>query len=79
MLKRALIKLVKFYQKHISSNTSPSCRYYPTCSNYAITAIDRYGVLKGGFMALFRILRCNPLFKGGLDLVPEKKKRKKDR
>ncbi len=49
---------------------SPCCRFVPSCSSYAVEAIDTYGALKGGFMALKRILRCNPLCKGGYDPVP---------
>ncbi len=73
-MKKLFIKLIKFYQKYISRLKKPCCRYIPTCSEYAITSIERFGVLCGGFMALCRILRCNPLFKGGYDPVPEKKK-----
>jgi putative membrane protein insertion efficiency factor len=76
-MKNSLIKLIKLYQKHISSNTSSKCKYYPTCSNYAIEAIRTHGAFKGTFMAAYRILRCNPFSKGGYDPVPEKKKGKK--
>ncbi len=72
-VKKLVIKAVRYYQTHISVNTRPRCRFYPTCSNYCIEAVERFGVLKGGFLSLKRILRCNPLFKGGVDLVPEKK------
>ena len=70
-MKRVLIALVKFYRKAISPWRPPCCRYIPTCSQYAVTAIERYGAWKGGWMALWRILRCNPLSKGGYDPVPE--------
>ncbi|MBR5614685.1 MAG: membrane protein insertion efficiency factor YidD [Clostridia bacterium] len=63
-----LIGLIKFYRRFISPLTPPSCRYYPTCSEYAILAIKKYGVLKGTLKALWRILRCNPFSKGGIDL-----------
>jgi hypothetical protein len=63
------ILLIKGYQKIISPVLPPSCRFYPTCSEYGIEAIEKYGVIKGGFMAAWRILRCNPLSKGGYDPV----------
>ena len=66
--------MIKNYQKFISIHTRPSCKYYPTCSNYALQAIERFGALKGGLMAAYRILRCNPFSKGGYDPVPEKQK-----
>lgn len=74
-MKRLLIKVVRFYQVAISPAKTPCCKYYPTCSNYAIEAIERFGALKGGFLAVYRILRCNPFSKGGYDPVPEKKKK----
>lgn len=70
-MKSILLRLLKFYKKRISGNLGPACRFVPTCSEYAYTAIERYGVLKGSWMGLKRILRCNPLFKGGYDPVPE--------
>jgi putative membrane protein insertion efficiency factor len=70
-MKRALIGLVRFYQKAISPHLPPSCRYQPSCSQYAITALTRFGALKGSWMAVKRILRCNPFSKGGYDPVPE--------
>ena len=76
-MKRPLIWLIRFYQKYISSRTPPSCKYYPTCSNYGIEAVSEYGALVGFFMLLWRILRCNPFSKGGFDPVPEKKKKPK--
>ena len=74
-MKALVIKIIKFYQKNISCLKKPCCRYVPTCSEYAIVSIKRFGILRGGFMSLCRILRCNPLFKGGYDPVPEKKKK----
>lgn len=65
------------YQKHISSRTPPRCRFYPTCSQYTYTAIERFGVFRGTLMGMWRILRCNPFNPGGYDPVPEKKERKK--
>jgi putative membrane protein insertion efficiency factor len=76
-VKRPLIWLIRFYQKYISSRTPPSCKYYPTCSNYGIEAVSEYGALVGFFMTLWRILRCNPFSKGGFDPVPKKKKKPK--
>lgn len=74
-MKKLFIKIIRFYQKNISSNTSSKCKYYPTCSNYAIEAISIHGAFKGTLLAVFRILRCNPFSKGGYDPVPEKKKK----
>jgi putative membrane protein insertion efficiency factor len=67
MVKKLLIALVRFYQKAISPLFPSSCRYYPTCSNYTIMAIEKYGVVKGTLKAVWRILRCNPWSKGGID------------
>lgn len=74
-MKRIFIALIRFYQKYISSRTQPCCRFYPTCSQYGIQAIDRFGAFKGGLMTVWRILRCNPLVPGGFDPVPEKKRK----
>ena len=69
-MKRCLLFLIKFYQKFISPlKGSRACRFYPTCSQYAIDAITKYGVLKGSLLAIWRILRCNPFCKGGYDPV----------
>lgn len=67
-----LILAVKVYKYVISPLLPPACRYYPSCSEYAVTALKRYGLLKGSFLSLKRILRCNPFFPGGYDPVPEK-------
>ena len=67
---RLLLLLVQFYRCCISPLTPPSCRYYPTCSAYALEAIERYGAWRGGWMALRRILRCHPFHRGGYDPVP---------
>ena len=69
-MKRLLLLLVQFYRSCISPLTLPSCRYYPTCSAYAMEAIERYGARRGGWMALRRILRCHPFHAGGYDPVP---------
>lgn len=70
-MKKVFLAMIRFYQRHISSNTPPSCRFTPTCSQYAIEAITKYGALKGGYLALRRILRCHPFYKGDpYDPVP---------
>ena len=73
-MKKIAIKLIKLYQK-IPGNFHSSCRFVPTCSNYAIIAYERFGFIKGSYLTIRRILRCNPLSKGGIDLVPERKKK----
>lgn len=70
-MKNFLLKLIRFYQRRISPLFPPMCRYYPTCSQYALQAIEKYGPLRGGFLAAKRLLRCNQLFPGGVDPVPE--------
>ena len=66
-----LIGMVRIYRKYISPmKRMPSCRYIPTCSQYGMEAIEKYGALKGGIMTCWRILRCNPFSKGGYDPVP---------
>lgn len=69
---RVLLSCVRFYRRELSPRKrKPCCRYFPTCSQYAVTAIERYGAVKGGGLAVWRVLRCNPLSKGGYDPVPE--------
>ena len=68
--KRFLLWLIRFYRVSISPLHKPCCRFIPTCSQYAFEAITKYGALKGGYLALRRILRCNPFCKGGYDPVP---------
>ena len=68
-MKAILLKLIRFYQQAISPFFPARCRYIPTCSQYAMEAIEKYGALKGGWMAFKRILRCNPFHKGGYDPV----------
>ncbi len=65
-----LIGLVRFYQLCISPIIGPRCRFYPTCSHYTIEAIQKHGVLKGGWLAIKRIVRCHPGNPGGVDPVP---------
>lgn len=71
-MKKILVGLVRLYQRFISPLLPPSCRYYPTCSNYMLKAIQVHGVFKGVTMGIARILRCHPFARGGLDYVPQK-------
>ncbi len=68
-MKTILIIIIKAYQKIVSPLFPPSCRFYPSCSEYGIEAIRKHGAIKGGIMTAWRILRCNPLNKGGYDPV----------
>lgn len=71
MTKVFLIFLIKIYKRHISPyKKGPVCRFYPSCSTYAIQAIEKYGAFKGSYLAIKRIIRCNPLVKGGIDFLP---------
>lgn len=76
MVGKLLVKLIRCYQKCISPIKTPCCRFIPTCSQYAAEAIETHGVLRGGLLSIWRILRCSPLCKGGYDPVPPKKKKK---
>jgi putative membrane protein insertion efficiency factor len=69
-MKWLALALIRFYQKAISPLLGPHCRYLPTCSQYMLEAIARYGVAKGGWLGLKRLLRCHPWAKGGYDPVP---------
>ncbi|ALN76731.1 membrane protein insertion efficiency factor YidD [Staphylococcus agnetis] len=75
-MRQLFILPIRFYQKFISPLTPPSCRFYPTCSNYTIEAIQVHGALKGTWLGIKRILKCHPLHKGGFDPVPLKKDKK---
>jgi uncharacterized protein len=68
-MKPLALSMLRFYKRWISPSLAPSCRYVPTCSEYAMEAIDRYGVFRGGMMAAWRLLRCHPFVKGGYDPV----------
>ncbi len=70
MMKKLVLFLIKFYQKFVSPLFPPSCRYTPTCSQYTFEAVQKYGVIKGLFLGIKRILKCNPFFPGGDDPVP---------
>ena len=65
------VYIIRFYKFFISPVLPAACRYYPTCSVYSIQAIKKFGLIKGGFLAMKRILSCNPFFEGGFDPVPE--------
>ncbi len=71
MFRRGLIRAIRFYQSAVSPLTGPSCRFTPTCSEFAVGAIERYGALLGGWLAFKRILRCRPFGGQGYDPVPE--------
>jgi len=63
-MKKFMLALIRFYRRNISPHTQPSCRFMPTCSQYALEAIEKYGALKGGWMALRRICCCHPFYHG---------------
>lgn len=69
-MKKLFLFIIKFYRKYISPMKSTKCPYIPSCSEYGMEAIEKYGALKGGALALWRIIRCNPFSKGGYDPVP---------
>ena len=70
-MKKIMIHMIRFYQKYLSPlKVLTHCIYTPTCSQYAIEALEKYGALKGSLLAIWRILRCNPFSKGGYDPVP---------
>ena len=70
LIKRTMLAMIRFYKRNISPMFPPCCRFQPTCSVYAMQAIEKYGALKGGWLAVKRILRCNPFHPGGYDPVP---------
>ena len=69
---RGMIRCIRWYQRHISANTPACCKYYPTCSRYAIEAIERFGACRGGLLAVLRLLRCRRWSRGGIDDVPQR-------
>lgn len=72
-MKHVCIFLIEIYRKFFSKlKTKPSCRFYPSCSCYAVTAYEKHGFFGGTYLSVKRLLKCNPFFKGGIDYVPEK-------
>ena len=69
-MKKFVTSAIRFYQRQISPLSPPRCRYIPTCSEYAVEAVEKYGAAKGGLLALRRVMRCHPFHKGGYDPVP---------
>ncbi len=69
-MKNVIIKIIKFYQKNLSPLKSTKCPYIPSCSQYGLEAVEKYGAFKGSLLAIWRIIRCNPFSKGGYDPVP---------
>jgi len=79
-MKHIFLGLIRLYQKIISPlKPAPTCRFYPTCSQYGVEAIQRFGAFKGGFITMKRILKCHPFHPGGIDPVPEKEENRKSR
>ncbi|MCF2947201.1 membrane protein insertion efficiency factor YidD [Paraglaciecola aquimarina] len=75
-LRKIPIGIIKFYQIVISPMLGPTCRFHPSCSYYAISAITQHGIIKGSWLSIKRISKCHPLHSGGNDPVPEKKQNK---
>lgn len=71
MLKNAFLAVIRFYRRRISPLLPPMCRYYPTCSQYMYTAVERFGLARGVYLGVRRLSRCNLLWPGGYDPVPE--------
>ena len=72
-MKKIFILFIRFYQKFVSPLFPAKCRYYPTCSQYTLEAIQEYGAIKGTYLGIKRILRCHPFHEGGYDPVPKRK------
>lgn len=72
-MKHLFIFLIQIYRKVISPIKPPTCRFYPTCSEYGLEAFKRFGAIKGLYLTVKRILKCHPFHPGGVDLVPERK------
>ena len=75
-MKHVFLSIIRFYRKFISPLTPPTCRFYPTCSQYGMEAIGRFGAIKGGWLTIKRIFKCHPFHPGGIDHVPEKKEKR---
>jgi putative membrane protein insertion efficiency factor len=73
LARRAVVAVLRVYQRWISPVFGPRCRYYPSCSEYAVQAVERFGILRGLVLAAWRLLRCNPLSHGGFDPVDEQR------
>lgn len=71
-MRSLILGIIKLYQLLLSPLLGANCRFQPSCSNYAIQAIDRFGVVKGGYLSLRRLIKCHPFHEGGFDPVPEK-------
>lgn len=69
-MKRVFLWLIRFYRTAISPYKRPCCRFVPTCSQYALQSVEKYGAVKGGYLAIKRLLKCHPFHKGGYDPVP---------
>ncbi|WP_252313412.1 membrane protein insertion efficiency factor YidD [Sinobaca sp. H24] len=76
-MKHLFIWMIRGYQRFISPYTPPTCRFYPTCSQYGYEAFSRFGALKGGWLTMIRICKCHPFHPGGIDHVPEIQKKEK--
>ena len=74
-MKKIFVSIIKFYRKYLSPLKSTKCPYFTSCSQYGLEAVEQYGALVGGMLAIWRILRCNPFSKGGYDPVPKIRKR----
>ncbi|CDQ39901.1 MULTISPECIES: membrane protein insertion efficiency factor YidD [Virgibacillus] len=74
-MKYIFIGLIKFYRSAISPFKPPTCRFYPTCSEYGLEAYRRFGFFKGSYLTIIRISKCHPFHRGGVDYVPEEKKK----
>ena len=72
-MKKIILLLIRFYQKYISIFLGKNCRFYPTCSAYTYEAIEKFGIIKGIFLGIKRIIKCHPFHPGGYDPVPEKR------
>lgn len=72
IIKKIFLLLIRFYRKFISPMKPPTCRFAPTCSQYALEAIENHGAIKGGWLSTKRIAKCHPLHPGGFDPVPKK-------